>query len=216
MRMMFSRADEKHEKMFLSSSFNDVAKLFADFANGDLEGKSVTFIPTAGIPEKVTFYVEAGKKALEKRGLEVDEPEISTAAPEEIAGRLRKNDYIYISGGNTFFLLQELKRTGADKIIVDEVSKGKAYIGESAGAIIASPNVECAKDPDDRGKAPDLNSFDALNLPDFCPLPHHTNFPFKKAVEKMISKYAGELKLYPISNSQAILVEGADVNVRSE
>lgn len=204
------------KKLFLSSSFKDVAKIFASFAKEDLKGKTVTFIPTASIPEKVTFYVESGKKAFEKLGLIVDELEISTATPEEIKSKLQNNDYIYISGGNTFFLLQELVRTGAGQMIIDQVNSGKLYIGESAGSMIVSPNIEFAKDMDDSEKAPDLTSFDALGLIDFYPLPHHTNFPFKKAVEKILSKYEAELKLYPISNSQAILVEGTNITVETK
>ena len=61
---------------------------------------------------------------------------------EEISSILHKCDYIYITGGNTFFLLQELKRKGVDKIISKQVKLGKLYIGESAGAIIASPDAE--------------------------------------------------------------------------
>ena len=38
----------------------------------------------------------------------------------------------YKTGGNTFFLLQELKRKGVDKIISKQVKLGKLYIGESA------------------------------------------------------------------------------------
>jgi hypothetical protein len=60
------------------------------------------------------FFVKSGKKALEKLGLKVDELELTTASAEEIAETLRCNDIIYITGGNTFFLLQELRRTGAD------------------------------------------------------------------------------------------------------
>lgn len=203
------------KKLFLTSSFKDVAKMFPEFAMEDLRGKTVTFIPTASIPEKVVFYVEAGKKALEKLGLTVDVLEISTANKDEISNKLEKNDYIYISGGNTFFLLQELKRTGADKIIADQVDKSKTFIGESAGSMIVSPNIEYAKDLDDHSKAPDLFSFDALHLLDFYPLPHHTNFPFKKAVNKIIGKYKEELKLYPISNREVILVKGTDIIVRT-
>ena len=111
------------KRLFLSSSFKDVAKIFAEYANEDLVEKTVTFIPTASIPETVKFYVEAGKKALVKLGLAVDELEISTATPEEIAIKLTKNEYLYLSGGNTFFLLQELKRTGADKMKI-----GRAHV----------------------------------------------------------------------------------------
>ena len=92
------------KKLFLVSSFNDVANIFTKFEK-DLNGKTVTFIPTASIVEKVVFYVGAGKKALEKLGLTIDELEISTATTDEIKTKINGNDFIYVTGGNTFFLL---------------------------------------------------------------------------------------------------------------
>jgi len=198
-------------KLFLSSSFKDVANIFEKFAQEDVKGKTVTFIPTASIPEKVKFYVGSAKKAFEKMGVIIDELEITKSSTDEIANKLKQNDYIYISGGNTFFLLQELRKKGADKIIIDEIESGKLYIGESAGSMIVSPNIEYVKDMDNCKVAPDLNTFSALNVIDFYPLPHYTNFPFAKAVEKIITKYDSVLKLYPINNSQAILIEGEKV-----
>ena len=53
-------------KLFLSSSFADVAGLFRSLAEESSLAKTVTFIPTASIPEKVKFYVDAGRKALQK------------------------------------------------------------------------------------------------------------------------------------------------------
>ena len=193
------------KKLFLASSFKDVANIFADFEK-DLKGKTVTFIPTASKVEKVVFYVNSGKKALQKLGLIIDELDISTAPNDEINSKLRNNDFIYITGGNTFFLLQELKKTGADKIIIDEINKGKLYIGESAGAIVTSANVEYAKKMDDVKKAPNLTEFSGLNLVDFYVIPHYTNFPFEKTVEKIIEDYSSKLNLSPISNKDAILV----------
>jgi dipeptidase E len=204
------------KKLFLASSFKDVASLMPDFAKEDLKGKTVTFIPTASIPESVKFYVSSGKKALEKLGLTVDELELTKATTEEISDKLCKNDYIYITGGNTFFLLQELRKTGADKIISEQIHSGKLFIGESAGSMIVSPNIEYAKGMDNYKKATELESYTALNIVDFYPLPHHTNFPFKKAVEKIIAKYESELKLYPISNSQAIIVNAENVTVENK
>ncbi|MFW3371495.1 peptidase E [Aliarcobacter butzleri] len=193
------------KKLFLASSFKDVTNIFADFEK-DLKGKTVTFIPTASKVEKVVFYVNSGKKALQKLGLIIDELDISTASNDEINSKLRNNDFIYITGGNTFFLLQELKKTGADKIIIDEINKGKLYIGESAGAIVTSANVEYAKRMDDVKKAPNLTEFSGLNLVDFYVIPHYTNFPFEKTVEKIIEDYSSKLNLSPISNKDAILV----------
>lgn len=202
-------------KLFLSSSFSTVAKLFAEFSNVDLQGKTVTFIPTAAIHETVNFYVKSGKKALEKLGLTIDELDVSTATQEAIENKLKVNDYIYISGGNTFFLLQELRKSGADKIITEQINSGKLYIGESAGSIILAPSIEYVKDMDDSDKAPDLLDYKALNLLDFYPLPHHTNFPFKKVVEKIIQEYQTTLLLSPFSNAQAILVDGKHMEVKT-
>ncbi|MEV9615685.1 peptidase E [Aliarcobacter butzleri] len=199
------------KKLFLASSFKDVANIFADFEK-NLKGKTVTFIPTASKVEKVVFYVNSGKKALQKLGLIIDELDISTASNDEINSKLRNNDFIYITGGNTFFLLQELKKTGADKIIIDEINKGKLYIGESAGAIVTSANVEYAKRMDDVKKAPNLTEFNGLNLVDFYVIPHYTNFPFEKTVEKIIEDYSSKLNLSPISNKDAISVVGNKID----
>lgn len=201
------------QKLFLSSSFKDVANLFPVFASTDLIGKTVTFIPTAALHEKMNFYVQSGKKALEKMGLIVDELEISTAKQSEIIRKLQNNDFIYISGGNTFFLLQELQRVGADAIIIEQIKLGKIYIGESAGSIILSPNIEYVKDMDDYKMATDLDTFHALNVIDFYPLPHKNSFPFQKTVEKIISKYEETFVLTPITNSQVILINDNDIRI---
>lgn len=68
-----------------------------------------------------------------------------------IKEKLNRNNYIYISGGNTFYLLQELKRSGDDKEIIKLIEKGRIYIGESASSIIMAPNIEFVKTMDDLG-----------------------------------------------------------------
>ncbi|MEG2053737.1 MAG: Type 1 glutamine amidotransferase-like domain-containing protein [Oscillospiraceae bacterium] len=201
------------KKLFLVSSFKDVADKFAEFET-DLNGKTVTFIPTASTVEKVIFYVNSGKKALQKLGITIDVLEISTATPEEIKTKIKKNDFICITGGNTFYLLQELKRTGADKLIIDEVNAGKLYIGESAGAMVASKNVEYAKAMDSVKKAPNLTEYDALGLVDFYPVPHCDSSPFKKVVKKIIENYSSTLNLTPIGNHDAILVVDNNVEIK--
>ncbi|BBM36686.1 peptidase E [Pseudoleptotrichia goodfellowii] len=200
------------KKMFLVSSFKDVAAILPNFEK-NLKGKTVTFIPTASIPEKVKFYVNAGKKALEKLGMTVDTLEISALEITEISKRIKENDFIYVTGGNTFFLLSELKRTGADKVIIEEINNGKLYIGESAGAMITSKNIEYVKLMDNAEKAPNLKNFDALGLIEFYIVPHYKNFPFQKISQKIIDTYSDDLELQPISNNEAVLVEDDKINI---
>lgn len=202
------------KKIFLCSSFGDVAPLLAEFVDGELRGKTVVFIPTASLTEKVTFYVKAGQKALADMGCIIDVLDVSVSSPDEAAEKLRASDLIYVTGGNTFFLLQELQRSGADKVIKEQVLNGKIYVGESAGAMILSPHLEYATLMDTTEHAPGLLSFDGLGMVDFYTVPHHTNFPFAKVVEKIIRKYQDKLNLCPITNAQAICVDGETVLVR--
>ncbi|WP_101772273.1 peptidase E [Peptostreptococcus faecalis] len=203
-----------NKKLFLSSSFEDVADILFSFEE-NIKGKKVTFIPTASIVEEVVFFVDSGKKSLEKFGLIVDELELSTASAKEIELKITSSDIIYVTGGNTFFLLQEMKRTGADKLIINEINAGKLYIGESAGAVVTAPNIEYVRLMDNPEKAKNLENFNALGLVDFYTVPHYTDEPFKEYTKKIIDNYYSKLNLKPISNNQAILVNGNEIMIKS-
>lgn len=178
------------------------------FTGGNHAGKTVAYIPTAAIPDKLDFHIKYSKKLLQKTGLAVDELDISTAEAPEITRTLQNSDYIYVGGGNTFYLLWHMQRTGAGDIIKQQAEAGKPYIGESAGAILVAPNIEYSSDMDDPGVAPNLHNYDGLNLVDFYPLPHAGDFTQKKAVKAITSKYGVSLPLAPMGNAQAILATG--------
>jgi dipeptidase E len=89
-------------KLMLCSFFKNVANLVPAVAGNELAGKTVTFIPTACVPEKVDFFVKSGRKALERLGLAVEELELTTVPADAVAQHLRRNDIIYVTGGNTF------------------------------------------------------------------------------------------------------------------
>ncbi|VEU81244.1 Type 1 glutamine amidotransferase-like domain-containing protein [Haploplasma axanthum] len=200
------------KKLFLTSSFKDVHEKLYEFT-GDLTGKRVTFIPTAGNVEKFNVNIKSGIKSIEKLGMIVDLLDVSKADNSEIERKILENDIIYISGGNTFYLLQELKKSNAFEMIKQEVEKGKLYIGESAGSIITSPNIEYIKLMDTIKKAPELSDLKGLALVEFYTVPHQGNFPFKNAVEKILKTYASELNLQPISNKEVIVVSGKEVKI---
>lgn len=202
------------KKLFLSSYFSGVASLFPAFTGDTCLGKKVVFIPTASIPEKVTFYVEADKKTLKKLGMIIDELDVSSASHDEIAAKISGADYVFVEGGNTFFLLQELRRSGADELIKEHIHQGKLYIGASAGSVIVSKDIEYVKYMDKPDVAPDLSGdFSALSIVDFYVVPHHTDFPFKKSAEKVVEEYSGKLNLCLISNNQAVTVDGNAIEI---
>ena len=192
--------------LFLASFFKDVAGLFNGFVDGACVGKKVCFIPTAALKEKVTFYVGADRKALLKFGMDVCDLEVASASEAEITDTIAGADYVFVSGGNTFFLLQELRRTGADRLIVEHIASGKVYIGSSAGSVVLSKNIEYIRHMDSLDDAPGLDGdFTGLGVVDFCVVPHATNVPFKKTVQKILADCSAQ-NLRPISNNQAVTV----------
>ena len=203
------------KKVLLVSMTHNVTDLVKE-AEPELKSRTVTYIPTAAIAEEVEGMAEVETKMLEELGLTVDELEVSTASRETVRETLMKNDIIFVGGGNTFFLLQELKRSGADKIISQVVKKGKLYIGESAGAIAACPDIGYSAEMDVPEKAPELTDYTGMGLVDFYVVPHLGHPEMGPGAEMVIEKYSSELDLKVINDYQAILIEGDKVRILPE
>jgi dipeptidase E len=76
------------------------------------------------------------------------------------------------------------------------------YMGESSDSVIMPSNIVCIKFLDNTKKVIEMKNFDTLNVVYFYTLLHHTNFLFKKAVQKTITEYGSVLDLRSISNAQ--------------
>ncbi|MBG9910411.1 peptidase S51 [Bacillus xiamenensis] len=203
------------KKMFLCSSFKDTYSLLSDFAGESLKGKSVTFIPTASEVEEVTHYVEAAKEAFHQLDMHIETVQMAEHTAEEMTRMIEKNDVIYVSGGNTFYLLQELRKHGLDHVLKEEMSKGKLYIGESAGSIIMAPNIEYISLMDDQEKAPELLSFEGFNDMSSYPVPHMHHAYLGEAAQQIIKKYQETLSLFPLTDEQVLLITGEQAEVKS-
>jgi dipeptidase E len=195
------------KQLYLASYFTEIKDLFQKEIDCDLKGKTVTFIPTAANPEKIRFFVESDRKALVKLGMVIDELDISCSDKETITSKIIKNDFIFIAGGNTFYLLQEMIKSEAYETIIKAIESGKPYIGSSAGSIITSKDIQYIDRMDSPKKAPDLKQTKGLSIIDFYPLPHFTNAPFKKIAGKIYEEYKDKLDIQPISNDQMIIVQ---------
>lgn len=189
------------KKLILVSMLYQVTDLVRK-VEPELAGKTVTYIPTAGIVEEIDGMIENETNTLQSLGLKVDVLDVSSASYESIVSALTKNDIIFVGGGNTFYLLQELRRSGADKIVAQEVNKGKLYIGESAGAVIACPDIGYCSGMDSPEKAPDLTDYTGLGLVDFYIVPHIGNEEMGEAAKKAVEEYNSRLDLKIITDRQ--------------
>src|SRR5688500_7105932 len=105
----------------------------------------VAFIPTAGDLYDTTPWIEEDREKLLALGFSIDEVDIKDKNPEELKKLFFDKDIIFVAGGNTSYLLEKAQESGFIKIVRDLVSKGKVYVGSSAGSLLASPNIEVDK-----------------------------------------------------------------------
>lgn len=195
-------------KLFLCSHFSQVGNLIKE----EIENKKVVFIPTASINEGYTGYVGSARKLFKKMGANLTEIDISKEDFKTIEAVFEEMDVIYFTGGNSFFLIDQLRKTGVDKLLKKELKKGKLMIGESAGSVICAPSISYIEIMDE--KPEDYSQIDdnGLNLIDFYVLPHYLTSPFKKITATILKKFS-DLKICPINNHQAIMVNGKESKI---
>lgn len=88
--------------------------------------------------------------------------ELFTRLDQPLPSDISEYTGMYIAGGNTFFLLDEVRKAGFGKIIAEFLSRGLGVFGTSAGAILLGNDiVPCMHlDPNDIG----MTDFTGLNL----------------------------------------------------
>ena len=207
------------KKLFLTSWFAGVADLLPSFVKEDLTGKRTVFIPTAGLHEMsvedraaLDEINAADKATLQKHGLIVEELEISSASGEAIKTGIFNADCIFVCGGSTFYLLQELKRTGALQLILEHIKNGKLYMGTSAGSLIAQKDI-IADGVDDPKFGPDLNGdFSALGFIDFYLYVHYGSHYWGDD-DEYIRKFYSKLDYIKLTDKQAVTVYGDKIEI---
>lgn len=110
-------------------------------------------------------------------------------------------DILYISGGNTFATIDRLRRCNFESEIIRYVKSGVVYIGGSAGAHIASQNIEHVAEFD---PIPDgMTDFNGLGLFDGILICHYTE-DRKASYEKL--KAEGKYKVFVLSNDDSLVI----------
>lgn len=92
--------------------------------------------------------------------------------------------------------------------------EGKTYIGESAGAVVAGPNIEYIKRMDSEDPAPYLdNDYAGLGLVDFSIVPHIDSPALGESAAEIMRHSNGDDHMVPIRDDQAVLVNGPHVEL---
>jgi len=185
----------------------------------DLVGKSaaetkIVVIPTAGNVEPDTKDWYLGQFAnLQKHGYQWIDIVDPSASGVEWKERLKVADVVFVSGGNTFHLLDQLRKTGLDKWLTDKLDR-IVYVGASAGSIITGPTIGISGVEPADPNLPGLKDLTGLGWVDFEISPHSPDdisYESNQAYAKTASH-----KLYAIDDATAIKVVDDVVEVISE
>ena len=201
------------KNMILTSSLYESIGFVKEFLDKNAKSKKILFIPTAANVEEYKNYMYLTEKTFEDIGYEVDNFDISVFSEKTVKEKLSKAEIIFISGGNTFYLLQELKRKNLISCLKERIENGLLYIGESAGSVIAAPDIEYASVIDDKTVATELDDYAGLNLVDFYIVPHFEEEPFVEGSRNTVELYKDKLDLKLINNKEAILVENNNFTI---
>ena len=204
------------KQLFLCSYFGGVKNLFRQYASEKQLGKHVLFIPTAGNVEEYRGYIDEAWQTFADLGFQVEILDISACDRETAQAKIFQSKLLYVSGGNTFYLLQELKKKELLFLIKEQIADDMVYVGESAGAVITAENIDYIRLMDDKEVAGELSDTVALHEADFYLLPHVGEEPFAESAQAILNTYGDKLNLLPLNNRQAVLVEDEEVKVLVE
>ena len=170
-------------------------------------------IITATKTESNTNYAKRDKQRMIDLGFDVEDIDIEGKNEKDLRLLLQNMDVVSVQGGNTFYLLKQVKLSGFDKVIKDFIAQGKIYIGVSAGSYIACPTIEQSTWKTKASGAFGVTDFTALNLVPFLIFAH-----FTEEVRDLVEKGTTSTK-YPVvalSDTQAVLVEDGKWKVVGE
>ena len=171
-------------------------------------GYKLAFITTAAeVEDGDHWWVTADKDKLIELGFDVDEFSITGMNFSQLEEKMKDKNGIFVCGGNTFYLLDQVIKTGFDKIIRKKIEDGCPYIGSSAGSMIVGRRIDLASTLDDSSKAPNLKS-DGLGIVDFVVLPHWGSEDFKDKYNKGFAAiYTEDVEVVILNNKQYLYVE---------
>lgn len=191
-------------KLFLASSGLDYIKQFVE---KDPSEMNMLFVPTAGNLDDDVWWIDKDRDVLSEMGFLITELDIEQASKEMMQAELFKSDIVYIAGGNTFYLLHQMRVTGFDALLESFVGGGGLYVGASAGALIVGPDIELIDVLDEPEKVPELQSTKGFGWVDVVPIPHCNMVERTAIIEKIKERNNDTLKIVTLTDDEGLLVE---------
>jgi len=150
---------------------------------------------------------------------DLPELEHDARARREAAGRLLASDIVYLAGGNTFYFLAHLRRSGLLSALSRFVARGGVLAGLSAGAHLMTPHIALAGHPsfdrDENEVGLKRSQLAALGAVGFEFFPHYRHSPRYRKSLAAYSRRSG-LPMYACRDGSGIVIEGDRFTVHGD
>lgn len=186
-------------------------RLFSQFIKEFPAKPTVGYIPNAQAhPDKARLKEKFLK--LKRIGCDTVLVDLRVLKGPKLKKKLDEVDIIFVGGGNVFYLLNMLRKSGFTKILPKLIGQGKGYIGSSAGSYVACPTIEAGTWKPGRSDRNfvGIKNLKALNLVSFLITAH-----FEEKYRLIIADAASRTN-YPIValyDTQAVYVKGKKYKV---
>lgn len=188
----------------------------------EIQSKIIKLLPAPAEMLKIAFIYTARKQKLKsisdydhherdimlKAGFSLEFYDIEGKIYDQVREDLADFDIIYVAGGNTYLLMDAMHGCDFKNVVRELLEKGIIYIGESAGSIVAAPDIRSSawcRDENNVG----LKDLTGLFLVDFAILPHYKGH-FSEEVGKEIVKAPCKVKF--LRDDQLLFIHGDKVS----
>lgn len=181
----------------------------AKFTHKDNSAIKIAFCSNAGdlYKSEEKEYINLARQELEELYYTLIELDLNTPLPQ-ILHLLDSVDAVFFTGGSFQNLMSLFVKSGLDTKYRSLLAAGLIHIGFSAGAMICSKDFSAYAVLKDAAFT-DSTSERGLGLFPYYIIPHYYDKPkYTKAFQEVIS--AGFSNAIPLTNNQAIIVEGEE------
>lgn len=203
-------------RIILASSIGDSFAKVSGVFDSPIAQQKIVAITTAAnpyAPEKRGYLARDAQPMLDA-GATLTTYDIAGKSEAEVRVALADADIIYVCGGNSFYLLDQMKRCGFATVLNEAFARGAWYMGSSAGAVVACPDIGFISPMDDPA-ASTLTTFEALGLVDFKLVPHADHARHGAAAQAILADFAAERPaIVGLNDNQALVITGGTVSLR--
>jgi dipeptidase E len=186
-----------------------------------LLGKPLSEATMALIPNAQDYFSERPRNyqlsqrvsVMESLGLKVDVVDLREYGnASALKEKLKNYSIVWATGGNTFCLRYEMRRSGFEEAIKDLLSEGVIYGGDSAGALVAGTSIGGIESADIPQFADEI-IVEGLRLVPYVVMPHVDNPEFADVLPVVRDMYSAENEMIELKDSQAVIFNDTDYKI---